>query len=226
MRAHGKIKIDMEFLILIIIIAIVVYFVSKKKSTANVSALSVAEMNMTDNVKFSNGVLVPQEVAIGNNRNQKFMELIADDTTGKLQSVVTKLLNAFSPNKNGEFNDAKACGLALAETDATVSKILGKRSDNYVVFFAVSYDRILSSMLGSDNATLIEYARYTLDQVEEYYATGKCQTFVKGLHPDGLVARAEILMAIIEKCWFGNKKTTMFRKDMEKHTLPSSTQEL
>lgn len=56
MRAHGKVKIDMGLVFLIIIIAIEVYFASKKKSTASVSTISIAEMYMTDDVKFRNGI--------------------------------------------------------------------------------------------------------------------------------------------------------------------------
>lgn len=67
-----------------------------------------------------------------------------------------------------------------------------------------------------------EATEYTLLQQYDWETKGKCQTFVKGLSEDPLVAKAEIIMSICEKCWFKNIKTTMFRKDMEKFNLPHS----
>lgn len=209
--------------VVIIIAVVVVFFVIKKKKTST-PMIPVEQMELTNDMMFNNSVLVPQELDQNVDKAARFKEIIKSDSTGALQTATGDLMKVFFPNKHGEFNDAKACAKHIANAEEVAAKMLGKGTTDYVIFFATIYDQIMARMLSSDNKKIVEFASYTLTQANEYYSTGKCQTFVKGLHPDGLAARAEILMAVTEKCWFDEKKTTMFRKDMEKRTLPTATQ--
>lgn len=80
----------------------------------------------------------------------------------------------------------------------------------------------MGRMLGSGNNMLVSALEYTREQQMDWIEKGKSQTFVKGMSDDPLVAKAEVIMSVCEKCWFKNIKATMFREDLEKHNLPKS----
>lgn len=139
-----------------------------------------------------------------------------------LVSGLNKLRAVVSPDKYGDYNDCKKVGKTIGEINEEVSAILQPGSPEYVEYFHSLYRAVIGSMLSSPDDKMREAIAYTLNQRQEWLQTGKCQTFVKGLSEDPLVADAEVIMTACEKCWFGNLKTTMWRKDMEKFNLPES----
>lgn len=137
-----------------------------------------------------------------------------------LKKGLDRLKSVVTPNKHGEFNDAKKIGKTIASINEEVSAVLPAGSEAYVEYFESLYRNVIVYMLNSSNRMQAEATAYTLEQQAAWEKTGKSQTFVKGLSEDSLVAKAEVIMAVCEKCWFGNIKTTMFRKHMEKYNLP------
>ena len=147
-----------------------------------------------------------------------------DDIEGDplFKKSLDKLTSVVMPDKYGDFNDAKKIGKTIAKINEEVSGYIRPGTEKYVRFFDVLYTIVMGRMLKSGNKMLISALEYTREQQMDWIEKGKSQTFVKGMSDDPLVAKAEVIMSVCEKCWFKNIKTTMFRKDLEKHNLPKS----
>lgn len=193
----------MSIIIILIVVAVIVFAVVKKKN-ANPGTISTS----------NTAGRVSSEVLEGDVEDFSANPILADG--------LSKLKSAVAPNKHGEYNDAKKIGKTIATINEQVSTILKPGSEEYVKYFHSLYRAVIGSMVSSSDSKMKKAIEYTLNQQAEWEQTGKCQTFVKGLSEDSLVAEAEVIMTACEKCWFDQIKTTMWRKDMEKFNLPKS----
>lgn len=188
--------------VLILAIIVVVVILLKKKNKSSDQAASAAAAQVS--AEFSTG-----ETA----------DFLSNPV---LAAGLAKLKAVVVPDKHGDYNDCKKVGKTIAKINEEVSAVLTPGSEEYINYFHALYRTVIGSMRSSSDNMMSSAMEYTLIQQEEWMENGKCQTFVKGLSDDPLVAEAEVIMAACEKCWFKNIKTTMWRKDMEKYNLPKS----
>lgn len=195
----------MNIVIILIVVAVIIFVVKKNKkdtskhvdeSTPSAATYTSTASSSVNVAEFSDNPILAEGLA-------------------KLKSAVT-------PNRHGEYNDAKKIGKTIGAINEKVSTILTPDSEEYVEYFHSLYHAVIGVMISSPDSKMRNAIEYTLNQQAEWEQHGKCQTFVKGLSEDSLVAEAEVIMTACEKCWFDNVKTTMWRKDMEKFNLPKS----
>lgn len=192
----------MSIVVILIVVAVIVFVVKKKKAKS------------ADEPTSSKAAYAPMASSAADPSDFSANPVLAAGLT-KLESVV-------APNKYGEYNDCKKVGKTIAEINEKVSAVLKPGTEEYVEYFHSLYHTVISSMISSSDSKMKDAIEYTLNQQAEWEQNGKCQTFVKGLSEDPLIAEAEVIMTACEKCWFSNIKTTMWRKDMEKYNLPKS----
>lgn len=94
------------------------------------------------------------------------------------------LLAVVSPDKHGDFNDAKKVGKTIAQINSEVSTVLQPGSQDYIEYFNTIYENVIYSMRRSQVNMQAEATEYTLLQQYDWETKGKCQTFVKGLSED------------------------------------------
>lgn len=195
-------------IVLIAVVGVVVYSKSKKKKTVTIDPERSAALRAASS-----------EATI-----EDFDEFMRKfDYGGVLTNAFNSLRQAVLPDKYGKYKFEDKVGKIFKKINEEVSQVLEPGSENYVNFFKVLYWKVMREMSKSSDPKMVEYLEYSISEREEWETKGKSQTFCKGMSDDPLVATAEVIMAAVAKCLYKNKKTTMFRKDMEKYNLPSMT---
>lgn len=216
-RESRDLSTIMTTIIIILIIVAIIYFATKSKKQ-NDNATTAAPATGSDDA-FDD--LIAE--TIGSSRALQTDENAAPVDKALLDQKVTELTQVMMPNKHGDFNDMKKVGKTLAKMNEEISKTYAKGTPEYDTFFNALYAMTLFRILHSGNEKLKAVTQYTIVEWDQCLDNGVSKSFKKGVSEDLLVSKAELLMAIAEKCWFDNIKLTLFRKDMEKYNLPSST---